>query len=86
MFCSPNPLGVFPWPVTTTGTPIDCDATPRVNESSNPSASFATKAYTGPIGASGMRIHDFLSNGTGTGAQIQLDVAAPAKIWVVRLR
>jgi hypothetical protein len=33
-----------------------------------------------------MRIHDFLSNGSGTGAQIQLDVTPPAKIWVVRLR
>jgi hypothetical protein len=86
IFCNPNPLGVFPWPVTTTGTPGDCDATPRVTESSNPSASFRTATYAGPIGASGLRVHDFLSNGTGTGAQIQLDMAAPAKMMVVRIR
>ncbi|HSW30572.1 MAG TPA: Ig-like domain-containing protein [Longimicrobiales bacterium] len=86
IFCTPNPLGVFPWPVTTTGTKGDCSATPRVTESSNPSASFRTADHSGPIGATGMRVHDFLSNGTGTGAQIQLDMTAPAKLWVVRLR
>lgn len=86
IFCTPNPLGIFPWPVTTTGTKGDCNATPRVTESSNPSATFRTAQYAGPIGATGMRIHDFLSNGTGTGAQIQLDMQGPAKIWVVRLR
>jgi hypothetical protein len=86
IFCTPNPLGVFPWPVTTTGTKGDCNVTPRVNESSNPSASFRTADYSGPIGATGMRIHDFVSNGTGTGAQIQLDMTGPAKLWVVRIR
>ncbi|MHB1194313.1 MAG: Ig-like domain-containing protein [Longimicrobiales bacterium] len=87
IFCTPDPLGVFPWPVTTTGTASSgpCDAT-RVRESSNPSASFRTADYSGSIGATGMRIHDFLSNGTGTGAQIQLEMAAPAKLWVVRLK
>ncbi len=87
IFCNPDPLGVFPWPVTTTGTASSgpCDAT-RVKESSNPSASFKTADYSGPIGATGMRIHDFVSNGTGTGAQIQLDMPAPAKLWVVRLK
>lgn len=86
IFCSPNPVGVFPWPVTTTGTPGDCDANPRVPEVQNPSASFASKEYAGPIGPTGMRVHDFLSNGTGTGAQIELSLDAPAKLWVVRLR
>jgi hypothetical protein len=86
IFCTPNPLGIFPWPVTTTGTKGDCNATPRVNESSNPSASFRTADYSGPIGPTGMRIHDFVSNGTGTGAQIQLDMTGSAKLWVVRLR
>lgn len=86
IFCSPNPVGVFPWPVTTTGTPGDCDANPRVTEVQNPSASFATRDYTGPIGPTGMRVHDFLSNGTGTGARIELSLDAPSKLWVVRLR
>ena len=86
IFCTPNPLGIFPWPVTTTGTKGDCNVTPRVTESSNPSATFRTAQYAGPIGPTGMRIHDFLSNGTGTGAQIQLEMTGPAKLWVVRLK
>jgi hypothetical protein len=86
IFCNPNPLGVFPWPVTTTGTAGDCSVTPRVAEVQNPSASFATREYAGPIGPTGMRVHDFLSNGTGTGAQIELSLDAPSKLWVVRLR
>lgn len=86
IFCNPNPLGVFPWPVTTTGTAGDCSTTPRVPEVQNPSASFATRDFTGPIGPTGIRVHDFQSNGTGTGAQVQLSLDAPSKVWVVRLR
>jgi len=87
IFCSPNPLGAFPWPVTTTGTPGDCDSTPPVTEASNPTATFRTATYTGPLGVTGIRIHDFLSNGTGTGARITLDTGGKAaKIQVVRLR
>jgi hypothetical protein len=80
-----NAVGDFPWPVTTTGTPRDCDN--QVDESSTPSATFKTASYSGSIGITGMRIHDFLSNGTGTGAQITLDTGGqPAKMQVVRLR
>lgn len=86
IFCNPNPLGVFPWPVTTTGTAGDCDATPRVTEVSNPSAGFQTREYRGSMGPSGVRIHDFLSNGTGTGAQITVSINASAKILVSRIR
>ena len=86
IFCTPNPLGVFPWPVTTTGTPGDCNATPRVTEQSTPTVSFRTAQYSGSMGPTGMRIHDFLSNGTGTGAQIQVTMPEPAKVIVTRLR
>jgi hypothetical protein len=43
---SPNPPGIFPWPVT--------------NVDQNPSASLATNTYSGPIGPTGIRIHDFV--------------------------
>ncbi|HKJ02724.1 MAG TPA: hypothetical protein VJ997_09720, partial [Longimicrobiales bacterium] len=87
IFCNPNPVGVFPWPVTTTGTPIDCSVTPPVAEVSTSTAGFGTATYSGRLGISGIRIHDFLSNGTGTGAQITLDSGSqPAKMRVVRLR
>jgi hypothetical protein len=86
VFCNPNPLGVFPWPVTATGTLGDCDAQPRIAESSNPAATLQTAAFTGEIGASGVRIHEFVSNGTGTGAQFQLEMPQPGKIYVIRLQ
>lgn len=86
IFCTPNPVGVFPWPVTTTGTAGDCSTNPPTQESSVATASFATKNYVGPIGASGIRVHDFVSNGTGTGAQIRVDMPAPGQILVSRLR
>ncbi len=69
------PPGMYPWPVTTTGT----------STSSVITKSFASATYSGPIGATGIRIHDFVSNGTGTGARIQVDMAPPGRIIVVRI-
>jgi hypothetical protein len=79
-------LGVFPWPVTATGTRGDCDAQPRIEEDSNPAATLQTATYTGPIGAAGVRIHEFVSNGTGTGAQFRLEMTPPGKMYVIRLK
>jgi len=73
IFSNPNPPGDFPWPVTLQG-------------GETPTVSFQTAEYAGPIGASGARIHDFLSNGTGTGAQIRVNMSGPGAIIVVRLR
>ncbi|HSG06905.1 MAG TPA: Ig-like domain-containing protein [Longimicrobiales bacterium] len=87
IFCNPNPVGVFPWPVTTNGTAIDCAASPPVREVSTATATFKTATYSGPMGITGIRIHDFVSNGSGTGAQITLTTGGqPAKMQVVRLR
>ena len=73
IFSNPNPPGDFPWPVTNVG--------------ETPTVSFKTANYSGPLAISGMRIHDFLSNGTGTGAQISLNTGGKAaKMLVVRLR
>jgi Bacterial Ig-like domain (group 2) len=68
-----TPPGVYPWPVTTDST------------TENPNASFATAAFTGKIGPSGISFYDFLSNGTGTGAQIEVTVDPPAKVIVTRI-
>lgn len=73
VFSNPDPPGDFPWPITLNGT-------------ETPTVSFRTAEYTGPVGASGIRIHDFLSNGTGTGAQIRVNMPSPGTIIVVRLR
>jgi len=71
-----QPNGSYPWPVTERNTQTGV-TTP---------ASFNSATYSGPIGNSGVRIHDFLSNGSGTGAQIEVSVIPPAKIVVVRIR
>ncbi len=84
LFCNPDPLGVFPWPVTTTGTLGDCSN--NIQEDSDPAATLQTATFTGEIGAGGVRIHEFVSNGTGTGAQFQLEMTPPGKIYVIRLQ
>lgn len=72
IFTNPDPPGVFPWPVATTD---------EVG-----SVSFQTAQYAGPIGSSGIRIHDLVSNGTGQGAQIRLNMSLPGKMLITRLR
>ncbi len=47
---------------------------------------FQSALFRGPIGRSGIRIYDFVSNGTGTGALIQVNMAAPSDLVVVRVR
>lgn len=73
VFSNPNPPGDFPWPIT-------------LNGGETPTVSFETAQYAGRIGPSGIRIHDLVSNGTGTGAQLRLDMPAPGRMIVVRLR
>ncbi|MSR36337.1 MAG: hypothetical protein EXR95_06800 [Gemmatimonadetes bacterium] len=66
------PAAPYPYPVTAVG--------------QNPSASFSSGIWSGPIGNGGVRIHDFVSNGTGTGTEITVQVEPPARVVVVRLR
>ncbi len=61
----------YPYPVTAVG--------------SSPSASYADRTWSGPIGNSGLRIHDFVAGAT-IGADITVQVEEPAKLVVVRLR
>jgi hypothetical protein len=72
IFSDPDPPGIFPWPVTNVG--------------GNPSAPISTNTFTGPIGATGIRVHDFVSNGTGTGGEIHVTIPAAARVVVVRIR
>ena len=64
--------GRYPYPVT--GTPAD------------PSVPFQTNVWSGPIGSAGLRIHDFVSNGTGAGVRLEVNVGDEARVVVVRLR
>ena len=66
------PAGRYPYPVTGTA--------------SNPVESFQTGSWPGAIGNGGLRIHDFVSNGTGSGAEIEVQVEGPARVVVARIQ
>jgi hypothetical protein len=70
------PPGGYPWPVTTWVSGI----------STLVSRSFESARYTGAIGPTGVRIHDFTSNGTGVGARLTVESGAPLRLVIVRLR
>ncbi len=73
---SPQPDGVYPWPVTE-GSDEPGTTVP---------ASFASGVWSGPIGPTGIRIHDFRSDGLGEGLQVEVSMGAPGDVVVVRLR
>jgi len=50
------------------------------------SVSLETATYSGRMGESGLRIHDFTSNGTGQGAEVTVFAPAMARVIVVRLK
>jgi hypothetical protein len=66
-----QPDGSYPWPVTT--------------RDGVPTAGFGDGTYAGPIGRWGIRIHDFVSNGTGVGARIQVGLTPAGRVLVVRI-
>ena len=67
-----GPAGTFPWPVTTTPTGVMA-------------APFDNAQFTGNIGATGMRIHEFVSDGTGSGIQLGITAQQPAVVVVTRV-
>jgi hypothetical protein len=71
-----TPPGGYPWPVTTSGT----------GPSAVHTRSFESGRYTGSIGPTGFRIHDFTSNGTGVGARLTAESVVPVRFVIVRLR
>ncbi|NNK63087.1 MAG: hypothetical protein HKO98_07715 [Gemmatimonadetes bacterium] len=70
---APGPTGAWPWPVT-----MNTDGTPWRGLQD-------AATYSGRIGGGGIRVHDLVSNGTGTGAEIRV-TGAPAGTRVVVLR
>ena len=73
IFKSGIPQTPYPYPVTASG--------------SDPSAPLGSDTtWSGPIGNAGLRIHDFVSNGTGSGAHLIVQADSPARVLVARLR
>ena len=72
------PKAPYPYPVTAH------EISPDVWTPSTSLGSDTT--WSGPIGNAGLRIHDFVSNGTGSGAHIIVQADPPTRVVVVRLR
>jgi hypothetical protein len=71
---NPGPTGAWPWPVTT-------------NSDGTPSRGLQEAAtYSGKIGNGGLRIHDLVSDGTGSGSELVITAPDQTRIVVVRLR
>jgi hypothetical protein len=68
-----GPPGAFPWPVTTDAQGV------------SQSRSFADAIIEGGAGPSGIRVHELVSNGTGQGAEINIEITGPSRIRVLRL-
>lgn len=81
VFSQPDPPGFYPWPVTTTGEDDDDDFAPI----SVPLATSGTRTFTGRLGASGVRIHDFRARGAGNGAAFYYDIPGSARVIVARI-
>ncbi len=69
-----GPTGAWPWPVT-------------VNSDGTPSATLQqANTFSGRTGPGGVRIHDFVSNGTGVGAELIITAEEPSRIVIARIR
>jgi len=62
--------GSYPYPVNLSG--------------SVTTSPFSSGTYSGPVGASGIRVHDFTSNGTGVGMEVAVTLAG-GRVVMVRL-
>lgn len=67
-----GPAGTYPWPVTTTSSGIM--ARP-----------FENATFAGRIGPSGIRIHEFVSDGSGSGIQVGISAEQPSRVVVTRV-
>ena len=93
IFCVPNPLGVYPWTVTTSGSQDTGGCTEGFDpneETQDPSAAFVDATYSGSVGAGGMRIHDFESDGSGEGIDVEVSIVSvpsgEARVVVFRVQ
>lgn len=81
VFLNPDPPGVYPWPVTTTGEDTDDAFAPIAV----PLATSGTRTFSGRLGASGVRIHDFRARDAGNGAAFYYDIPGSARVIVARI-
>lgn len=89
IFCLPNPVGTYPWPVTTTGTRSqgNCSEGGFGEEEYDLATTFGDRSYEGQVGRGGFRVHDLRSSGTGQGVEVNVNAFDPGvRVVVVRVR
>jgi hypothetical protein len=69
---SPGPAGSFPWPVTAGSDGVM-------------GAPFDSGLFSGTVGGTGLRIHEFVSDGTGSGLSVIVSASQPARVVVARI-
>ncbi|MEX2527410.1 MAG: Ig-like domain-containing protein [Gemmatimonadota bacterium] len=83
VFRSPDPPGMYPWPVTITGVDTGEGQTRQPAPSH---VGFQTAEYAGPIAPTGIRIHEFLSNGSGLGMELHVPLIPSTALRLVVVR
>ncbi len=73
VFNSPDPVGLFPWAVTNPGF-------------FSRTAQFFRSDFSGPVGPTGIRIHNFRTVGNELGAEFRVSMDAPGKVIVMRIQ
>lgn len=76
-YTSPDPPGVYPWPVTTTGEDDDSAVLAA------PLAESA--AFRGRIGESGVRVHDFRASAAGAATVVRVDAPPEVRVVIARI-
>ena len=85
IFCTPNPVGVFPWPVTESSDQnLICGENGRP-EVSSPAAPFQSAIFQGTLGPAGVRVHEFVSDGGG-GLEIRGNINRGGWMMVARIQ
>lgn len=77
IFSNPDPPGIYPWPITTTGAD---DASAVL---ASPLA--LTRTFRGQIGDSGIRIHDFRAGAAGATAVFGVEAPPLVRVIVARI-
>ena len=78
VFSNPDPPGRYPWPITLTG---------EDDDTSLPAVQLArSQRFSGRIGASGVRVHDFEAMAEGEGAVFHATASAAVQVIIARIR
>ena len=92
IFSLPDPAGSWPWPITRLCNGTACtssidsrEGNPDTDDGYQPDSPFTDRSWMGPVGPGGFRIHEFLSNGTGSGAAVTVTGSTALKVYVARI-